>query len=234
MKVAIVDDELEMRQIMTDYVKRFGEEAGIDLETVTFESGELFLKDYKMIYDIIIFDIDMPGINGIDTARKLRETDSNVTIIFVTNIAQYAINGYEVDAVDYILKPVSYYDFSMKFHRTVAKAAQKKEHIIKVETAEGTRKLRLPALVYVEVLSHYLYFHTTKRDYRSRGNISDVEKELEKYNFVRIHRSYIVNLRYVNKVLSKEVTVGDKVLPVSRNYKEKLKEEYLKYIRGED
>ena len=234
MKVAIVDDELEMRQIMTDYVKRFGEEAGIDLETVTFESGELFLKDYKMIYDIIIFDIDMPGINGIDTARKLRETDSNVTIIFVTNIAQYAINGYEVDAVDYILKPVSYYDFSMKFHRTVAKAAQKKEHIIKIETAEGTRKLRLPALVYVEVLSHYLYFHTTKRDYRSRGNISDVEKELEKYNFVRIHRSYIVNLRYVNKVLSKEVTVGDKVLPVSRNYKEKLKEEYLKYIRGED
>ena len=234
MKVAIVDDELEMRQIMTDYVKRFGEEAGIDLETVTFESGELFLKDYKMIYDIIIFDIDMPGINGIDTARKLRETDSNVTIIFVTNIAQYAINGYEVDAVDYILKPVSYYDFSMKFHRTVAKAAQKKEHIIKVETAEGTRKLRLPALVYVEVLSHYLYFHTTKRDYRSRGNISDVEKELEKYNFVRVHRSYIVNLRYVNKVLSKEVTVGDKVLPVSRNYKEKLKEEYLKYIRGED
>ena len=234
MKVAIVDDELEMRQIMTDYVKRFGEEAGIDLETVTFESGEQFLKDYKMIYDIIIFDIDMPGINGIDTARKLRETDSNVTIIFVTNIAQYAINGYEVDAVDYILKPVSYYDFSMKFHRTVAKAAQKKEHIIKVETAEGTRKLRLPALVYVEVLSHYLYFHTTKRDYRSRGNISDVEKELEKYNFVRIHRSYIVNLRYVNKVLSKEVTVGDKVLPVSRNYKEKLKEKYLKYIRGED
>ena len=234
MKVAIVDDELEMRQIMTDYVKRFGEEAGIDLETVTFESGELFLKDYKMIYDIIIFDIDMPGINGIDTARKLREIDSNVTIIFVTNIAQYAINGYEVDAVDYILKPVSYYDFSMKFHRTGAKAAQKKEHIIKVETAEGTRRLRLPALIYVEVLSHYLYFHTTKRDYRSRGNISDVEKELEKYNFVRIHRSYIVNLRYVNKVLSKEVTVGDKVLPVSRNYKEKLKEEYLKYIRGED
>ena len=139
MKVAIVDDELEMRQIMTDYVKRFGEEAGIELETVPFESGGQFLKDYKMIYDIIIFDIDMPGINGIDTARKLRETDTNVTIIFVTNIAQYAINGYEVDAVDYILKPVSYYDFSMKFHRTVAKAAQRKEHIIKVETAEGTR-----------------------------------------------------------------------------------------------
>ncbi|MCB5386990.1 LytTR family DNA-binding domain-containing protein [Blautia glucerasea] len=234
MKVAIVDDELEMRQIMTDYVKRFGEEAGIDLETVTFESGEQFLKDYKMIYDIIIFDIDMPGINGIDTARKLRETDTNVTIIFVTNIAQYAINGYEVDAVDYILKPVSYYDFSMKFHRTVAKAAQRKEHIIKVETAEGTRKLRLPALIYVEILSHYLYFHTTKRDYKVRGNIGDVEKELEKYNFVRIHRSYIVNLKYVNKVLSTEVTVGSAILPVSRNYKEKLKEEYLKYIRGED
>ena len=93
MKVAIVDDELEMRQIMTDYVKRFGEEAGIELEAVSFESGGQFLECYKMVYDIIIFDIDMPGINGIDTARKLRETDTNVTIIFVTNIAQYAING---------------------------------------------------------------------------------------------------------------------------------------------
>ena len=74
----------------------------------------------------------------------------------------------------------------MKFHRTVAKAAQKKERTIKIEIAEGTRRLRLPALIYVEVLSHYLYFHTTKRDYRSRGNISEIEKELEKYNFVRI------------------------------------------------
>ena len=226
MNVAIVDDELEMRQTLVDYIGRFGEESGIELETVTFESGEQFLKNYKLIFDIIIFDIDMPGINGIDTARKLREMDSNVTIIFVTNIAQYAINGYEVDAVDYILKPVSYYDFSMKFHRTVAKAAQKKERTIKIEIAE--------ALIYVEVLSHYLYFHTTKRDYRSRGNISEIEKELEKYNFVRIHRSYIVNLKYVSKVLSKEVTVGEHVLPVSRNYKEKLKDEYLKYIRGEE
>ena len=69
---------------------------------------------------------------------------------------------------------------------------------------------------------------------RSRGNISEIEKELEKYNFVRIHRSYIVNLKYVSKVLSKEVTVGEHVLPVSRNYKEKLKDEYLKYIRGEE
>ena len=78
MKVAIVDDELEMRQIMTDYVKRFGEEAGIDLETVTFESGEQFLKDYKMIYDIIIFDIDMPGINGIQAMREIRKFNNSV------------------------------------------------------------------------------------------------------------------------------------------------------------
>ena len=87
--------------MLVDYIGRFGEESGIELETVTFESGEQFLKNYKMIFDIIIFDIDMPVINGIDTAR-LREMDSNVTIIFVTNIAQYAISSYEVDALDYI------------------------------------------------------------------------------------------------------------------------------------
>lgn len=234
MKVAIVDDEREMRDILTEYIQRFSRESEIEMEPTVFTSGIQFLENYKLIFDIIIFDIDMPGLNGIDTARKLREIDQNVVIIFVTNIAQYAIMGYEVDAVDYIMKPISYFDFSMKFHRTVSKAVQKREHLLQIETAEGIRKLRVSSLVYIEVLSHYLYYHTTKRDYKARGNISDIEKELIKYNFVRIHRSYIINLKYVNKVLSKEVTVLGKIFPVGRNYKDSLKEEYLKYVRGEE
>lgn len=233
MKVAIVDDEQEMRQQLAEYIRQFSEESGVELECVPFPSGDEFLKQYRLIFDIIIFDIDMPGTNGIDTARKLRELDQNVTVIFVTNIAQYAIQGYEVDAVDYILKPLNYIDFSMKFHRTVAKAEQKKEHILQIETAEGIRRLRVSAIIYVEVLAHYLHYHTTKRVYNVRGNISDVEKELLKYNFVRIHRSYIINLKYVSKVQSQAVTVQEQVLPVGRAYKDILKQEYLKYVRGE-
>lgn len=233
MRIAIVDDERAERERLTQYVRQFSGESGVEMETVTFTSGDSFLADYQKIYDIIIFDIDMPGTNGIDTARRLRGIDTDVTIIFVTNIAQYAINGYEVDAVDYIIKPIQYYDFSMKFHRTVAKAAQKKDHVIQVDTTEGLRRLRVDAIVYVEVLSHYLYIYTQTTQYRCRGSMSEIERELTGYGFVRIHRSYLVGLKYVEKILSKEITVDGKALPVGRGYKEEVKAAYMKYIRGE-
>lgn len=233
MRIAIVDDERAERERLQQYVARFEEESGVAMENVSFPSGDAFLEHYQKVYDIIIFDIDMPGTNGIDTARKLRETDSEVTIIFVTNIAQYAINGYEVDAVDYIIKPIGYYDFSMKFHRTVAKASQKRNHVIQVDTTEGLRRLRTDTIVYVEVLSHYLYIHTTAAQYRCRGSMAEIEQELAGYGFVRIHRSYLAGLRYVEKILSKEVTVGGQILPVGRGYKDKVKTAYMKYVRGE-
>lgn len=233
MRIAVVDDSAADREWIVQYVDRFAQESGINLETVTFSSGDAFLENYQKIYDIIIFDIDMPGTNGIDAARRLRQRDQDVTIIFMTNIAQYAINGYEVDAVDYMIKPIQYYDFSMKFHRTVAKASQKKEHILLVDTVDGLRRLRVDAILYVEVLSHYIYIHTTVNVYKCRGSMAEIEQELTKYAFVRIHRSYIAGLRYVEKILSTEVTVRGTVLPVGCRYKESVRDAYLKYIRGE-
>ncbi len=234
MRVAVVDDEQEVRAQLALYIRHFSEESGVDMEVVPFPSGDSFLQNYTMSYDIIIFDIDMPGTNGMDTARRLRTIDQNVTIIFMTNIAQYAINGYEIDAVDYIIKPIGYYDFSMKFHRTVAKAAQKKEHVIKLETTEGVRRIRVAAIVYVEVQSHYLYYYTVKNVYKSRGNMSEVERELSRYSFVQIHRSYLVNLRYVEKIKSSEIIARGITLPVGRAYKDHVKQKYMQYVRGDD
>ncbi len=111
-----------MRKQLSDYVYKFGKENSIPVETVTFGSGDEILDGYKPEYGVIIFDIDMPGMNGMDTARKIREMDEKVVILFVTNIAQYAINGYEVEAVEYILKPIGYFDFALN------SSAQCEEH----------------------------------------------------------------------------------------------------------
>lgn len=234
MRIAIVDDELEVREMLSQYIARFSQEKGMPMEVTTFSSGDAFLSGYKKIYDIIIFDIDMPGTNGIDTARLLRKIDTRVTIVFVTNIAQYAICGYEVDAVDYIIKPIGYYDFSMKFHRAVGKAAQKQEHFLKVETAEGMKSLRVADIVYAEVLSHYLYFHTITGVVKVRGSMKDLEEELLRFTFARAHKSFVINLQFVEKIQSKEVTVSGKTLPVGRGYRDTLRQEYMRFVRGEE
>ena len=235
MRVAIVDDEAEVRKELSDYLHRFQEESGVELEAVPFASADAFLAGYTMGWNIIIFDIDMPGINGMDAARRIRETDRAVTIMFMTNLAQYAIAGYEVDASDYILKPIDYYDFSMKFHRTVEKAAHKIEHVIQIKTAEGIRRVHVTKILYVEVLSNYLHIHTEDgRTYVTRGNMQTAAGILSKYAFVRCHRSYMVNLRHVERVLNSEITVAGQTLPVGRAFRDDVKHRYMQFIRGEE
>lgn len=234
MRIAIVDDELEMRETLAQYIARYSEETDTELEVVQFASGDKLMDGYRLIYDIIIFDVEMPGTSGIDTARKLRQTDQRATILFVTNVAKYVFNGYEVDAVDYVLKPVSYYDFAMKFGRAVAKAAQKTEQTLKFETLSGSKTIRVSDLHYIEVLSHYLYFHTAKSTYKVRGSLTDWEETLFRFSFARAHKSFVVNLEYVEKIQSREVSIGGKVLPVGRGYKDSLRQEYMRYVRGEE
>lgn len=233
MRVALIDDDKRDREKLAEYIMCFAKEAGTDMDVFQFSSGDEFLGSYKKIYDIIVFDIDMPGTDGIECARRLRKKDADVVLIFVTNMAQYAINGYEVEAVDYIIKPISYYDFSMKFYRTVAKAAQKKEHILQIDTTEGIRRLRISAIVYAEVISHYIYLHTVKNTYKVRGSMKELEEELKEYSFQRIHRCYLLNLKYVEKIRNGEVTAMGNILPVGRGYRTVLKQEYMRYVSGE-
>lgn len=232
MRIAIVDDEKSIRLMMKEYIERFQEESGIAMDITMFCSGVELLENYKKIFDIIIFDVDMPGLNGMETAKKVREQDNNVTIIFITNMAQYAINGYEVDAVDYIIKPISYYDFSMKFHRTVAKASQKKDHIIMIDTAAGCRRLKVASITYVEIISHYLYFHTEKDVYKVRGSMKEWEGELKSYGFARTHKSYLVNMKFIEEIKTKDLMVNGEQIPLGRGYKDELFQNYMQYIKG--
>ncbi len=232
MRVAVIDDEREERERMQSFLERFAEEFSRKIEVSQFTCGDELLREYSYDFDILIFDIDMPGTSGLDTAREIRKKDENVVILFVTNMAQYAINGYEVEAVDYIIKPVGYYDFSMKFQKAVSKAAQRRDRTFALETVDGTRKVRVSDIWYVEVLSHYLMYHTKEGCFKVRGSMKVHEAELAPYDLCRIHKSYLVNMAYVEEIRTGEAEVGGDVLPVGRSYKEKFMQEYLRYIRG--
>lgn len=232
MRVAVVDDEAAERVKLKEYLLCYGEENHVRMEIDEYENGDSLMMKYRTIYDVIIFDIDMPGMNGMDTARRIRKKDINVVILFVTNVAQYAINGYEVDAVDYIIKPVGYYDFLMKFQKAVRRLAHRKEHIVAVETLDGIQKIKVSDIWYVEVLGHYLIYHTVNGEYKMRGSMKDHEAELCVYNFIRIHKSYLVNLAYIENIHGNEINVAGKEVPMGRVYKDRVIEGYFRYIRG--
>lgn len=232
MQITIVDDDPKMRQQLSSYVKRYGAENGAGFNVLTFKSGDELLSDYQPDHDIIVLDIDMPGTNGLDTARKIRELDGEVVIMFVTNIAQYAINGYEVEAVDYVLKPISYYDFALKLSRAMRRVRQKRTDALVLNTSEGPVKVDVEDILYVEVLGHYLIYHTKKADHQVRGSFKEQEDLLRQHQFSRCHKSYMVNLAYVKNIRAQGVVLRDSIIPLGRSYKETLMEDYIRFLHG--
>ena len=230
MRIAIVDDEQAMREQLAEYIKKYADEQHLQLDTCSLPSGDALLQSEDRAFDIIIFDIDMPGTSGLDTARKIRETDENVVILFVTNIAQYAINGYEVDAVDYIIKPVGYCDFAMKFQKAVRRAGRTQSNRIVIDTVNGPVGLSTDSIQYVEVMAHYVIYHTAEQTYRVRASMKEREDALRPYHFVRCHKSYLINLKHLKSISASDVIVDDLSIPLGRAYKDDLLYDYMKYL----
>lgn len=232
MQVAIVDDDAEMRHQLSEYVRRFGDESGTQMATVLFPSGDELLRDYRQEHDIIILDVDMPGRNGMDTARQLRLSDTDTVILFVTNIAQYAINGYEVDAVDYMVKPVGYYDFSLRFQKAVRRVKTDVGRRLALETSEGIARIAVADILYLESQGHYVIFHTKGNSYRVRSNLKDHEEELRSLNFRRTHKSYLINLQHLENILASDVIVAGEKVPLGRSHRDAVISDFMQYIRG--
>lgn len=232
MHMAIVDDDPAMRATLHGYLDRYAAENHTALDVTEFGCGDTFLQEYRTGFDVLFFDVDMPGTDGLDTARRLRRIDTQVSLIFVTNMAQYAICGYEVEALDYILKPVSYYDFALKLQKALRRAGRHASRKLTLETMDGVRRLDTAEIYYVEVLAHYLIYHLSSGEVRVRGRMDQAAAELEPFGFARIHKSYLINLRYLELLKPNMVTLADQSLPVGRAYKESLMQAYLKYQGG--
>lgn len=233
MNIAVVDDNLNDRKMILDYLSQFFNESGGDYTTSTFEDGVSFLKDYSFSYDFIIFDIDMPQMSGIDTAKELRKKDSNVTIMFVTNMPQYALEGYSVEAVDYVLKPLSYPDFRLKMKKATRYILRNSVKKITINTTEeGLITVDSSDIYYVESKLHYIYYHTKKDVYKMRAKLTEVEDILLPYHFARSGGSFLINLAYLEKIDGNEIVVADETLPLSRRMKASLMSAFTKYIGG--
>lgn len=231
-KIAVVDDEKEERECLHQYCDQFQNERKKRLEIREYTSGDLFLEEFDGSTDLIFLDIDMEGTNGIDTARRIREKDKDVLIMFVTNLAQMAIKGYEVRALDFIIKPVNYYSFAMKMQNALDIIETRKVKNIVITTAGGMQIISTEQLLYVEVEGHYLHYHTTEGIYQQKISLKELEESLAGLSFKRCNNCYLVNLKYVNGVEKEDVIIRGERLKISRPRKKEFLQALANYMGG--
>jgi len=232
MKLAIVDDEKKITDLLESYIKRFEQENMITITVSVFHNSSDFLNNYSRDYDLVLMDIEMKGLNGIETAKEMRRMDKRVVLMFVTNMAQYAINGYEVEAVDFVIKPVSYPDFVMKMQKAMRYISRNQDKKLTLNTPDGVVHLNVSDICYIEVIRHYLIYHTVNGNYTVRGVMKEAEDVLSEYHFIRSNHCYLVNLKYVEAISGNSVKAGNDSLQISRNKKNEFLMEFTRYVGG--
>lgn len=221
--IAVVEDEQQQILNYQNYLDRFQKERKITVKTHYFNDGLLFLEQYHQNeFDIVLMDIAMPQMNGLETAKRLRTVDKNVCLIFITTLAQYAIKGYEVDALDFLIKPVRFDLFSIKLEKAIKRVNKNKESFFVIKTSEEVLKISTSKIIYIESEKHYLNFHTYKGIYKMRGTIDEVKDFFYKNSFASINRSLIINLLYVEGYTKTDVILKNETLPLSRVYKDEF------------
>lgn len=231
LKIAIVENDAQDAELLNRYIKRYEKEAGVSAQVSVFEDGELFLLNYKTHFDIVFMDILLVGIDGLEAARRLRAIDQEIVIVFVTSMAQYAIKGYEVDACDFAVKPVTYADFYMKMHKAVKRVKTEDQDIITFKMAGSIVKISASTIYYVEVIKHDLIYHTVSGEIKSHGTMREVEEKLSPYSFYRIHHSYLVNLAHVLAVHGDTITVNGTEIKISRAKKADFMQRFAEFAQ---
>lgn len=230
--IAIVEDEVEEAETLRAYFSRYTEEYHTTFTITHFLSAEVFLNRYRPVYDLVLMDICLPRTSGMDAAAQLRRVDQSVPIIFVTNMAQFAVKGYEVDAFDFVVKPVSYANFALKIHRLMGKLAARREGEVLV--TQSDHMIRLPAsqIKYIEISGHRMVYHTTGGEVNAYGNLKEAEAALDPAIFARCNSCYLVNLNYVQAIQGHTVLVGGDALQISRPRRKAFVQALNDYLGG--
>ncbi len=216
-RIAVVDDNESDLKIIKNFLRRYEKEKRQEFDIRVFYDGEDLIAEFEPGYGMVLLDIQMAGMDGMKAAQTIREKDEYVPVIFITNMPQYAIEGYKVRALDYMLKPVSWPSFSETITRALRYTDHPETGNVVILRKDGMRKLNVSRICYVEVRDHLLYYHTPEGVFESGGTMQDAQEQLSSLNFFRIHRCYLVNLKWVDSCSGNDVTVAGDTLILSRN-----------------
>lgn len=231
-RITIVEDDPVDLARLTDCLRQYEAEQEERFDVKSFSNPSDFLSAYRSDCDLIFMDIELPVFNGVDVARQLREMDSVVTLVFITNMEQYAVNGYEVDALDFVVKPINYYRFSSMMRKALRGITRRGEKEVIVQSSGTITRLRVSQILYVEIRDHLLIYHTDQGKIESWGKLADAEAELADHHFARCSSSHLVNLRHVISVVGNDVDVAGTKLPVSQRRRKAFYACVTNYLSG--
>lgn len=231
-RIGIAEDDQAYIDQIQEYLNRYMREYGETFSVSVFRNGMQLAFDYQPVYDILLLDVEMPVLDGISAARRIRKLDGEVIILFITNMAQYAIDGYAVRARSYILKPINYYGFSLELQEAIESLKRRQVNALLLPTDDGLTKVPIGRVIYVESQKHDLLLHTSGETIRIRAKMKEMEEKLQDYYFCRSSVSYLINLAHVNGISGDSVLVGGKTLPISRQRRKEFIAALTAYIGG--
>ena len=221
-QIAIVEDEEIYVKQLTEYIRKYQTERGRSIKVTVFGDGEDITENYSGGFDIILMDIQMRFMDGMTAAEKIRQMDQKVIIMFITNMIQYAVRGYEVDAMDYVVKPVEYFSFSQKLDKAVGRMRSEVKEFLTIPIGEGVVKIDIADIYYIEGQRHNVIYYTLRGDYCSRITMKELEEKLAVHNFFRCAKGYLVNMNHVEGFVGSDCVIHNVHIPVSRTRKKEF------------
>lgn len=231
--IAIVEDCVADVNTLREYAERALAELDCASNISVFDNAVKFLEGYRGNFDIVFMDIELPDLDGMNAAKRLRDVDSNVILIFVTNMAQYAVGGYAVDAMDFMVKPVSYDNIKLKLMRAVNRINSRKEEKLVIQGKNGATVIPIPQIKYVEVMNHKISIYSADGGIvTATGSLGKIEEKLKAFSFSRCNNCYLVNLNYVTGVDDFTVFLGKDELGISRSRKKPFLKDIADHLGG--
>ena len=231
-RILIVEDTPAEADVLRAHLARYAGEKNLSFSVTVLGSALEFVNSRRTA-DLVRMDIDMPGINGMEAAEILRTYDQATPLIFVTNLAQYAVRGYSVDALDFVVKPVEYYDFAMRMDRAVRVMERNARRTIALPTESGVRVVPCSEIVYVDLVKHDVIYHLADgtEPLRERGSLRAAEERLTGQDFLRISSGCLINMGQVARIGSASVTMSDGTeLFYSRSQRKRALEALANYV----
>ncbi len=229
LRIAIVDDSPDdsaaLHALVAEYFRK-GDQASL---IQIFNAPLDFIRSTDHP-DIVFRDIRMEKLDGLEVARIMRKINTESVLIFVTAMAQLAIKGYEVDALDFIVKPADQFSINYVLTKALSRLENISNTIFALKTAEGIIRLSSNDITYVEVFDHNLAYHTTSQVYEVRGRLSDVIKKLDPKRFIMCNRSFVVNLRYVSSACSEYLVVDGKKVFISKSHSKEIMKHFSNFL----